>query len=427
MQLQISRNRHYLEMADGVPFLWLGDTQWTLNKHSDEQIIQILDDRKVKGFSIIQVSLVRDWNSVYYKDLSWVRTDYYDNEPFVENNVTVLNPAYWERWKWICDQVNDRGMFFVGMAGYPGRLEGKWRLNGVDECYIYGKNVGRVFQECSGIIFSPSMDYPGDRGVGVKGFRAIAKGILDGMRAECTINTEKSSINVPLTYHTWQTSSDWFHQDDWLFFNGVQGSRNEVADNDLMIYQRIIHDYQKDEPVKPVVCLEGSYEGERNNECTLPATTARNVRMQLFYAFFAGAAGYTYGHVDNWIQHESIDYLNSQGGNWIPVIKDFLIARQWWKFVPCQKLIISGEGLGEKRKVATVTNDSSECCIYFPEIEPIEINVEEVFGNNTIEIFWFDPRSGLTTEGEHMEAKGNKHFSPPQNWEDAVLIIKSKK
>jgi hypothetical protein len=219
--------------------------------------------------------------------LSWAGTDFYGNEPFIGDDVKVLNPAYWERWRWICDQVNERGMLFVMMVGEPGRLEGKWKCNGIDECYIYGKNVGMAFRGCTNIIFSPSMDFPGDRGVGTEGWRAIAKGLSDGMGADC----QEKSINVPMTYHTWQTSSKWFHCDEWLTFNGVQGSRNEETDNDRMIYQRTLRDYLRVDPVKPVVCLEGSYEEERNNGGRLPPTTARNVRMQLFYAFFAGASG----------------------------------------------------------------------------------------------------------------------------------------
>ncbi len=431
MELKVSKNGHRLEMADGTPFLWLGDTEWVLNNHSDEQIIEILDDRKAKGFSVIQVCAVREWERIVYTDasgvesnltdLSWARTDFNGNTPFINDDVKFLNPAYWERWRWICQQVNQRGMCFVIMAGSPGRMEGRWKCSGPEECYIYGKNVGTIFRSCTNIILSPSMDFPGDRGVGTEGWRALAKGFKDGMGAD----GQEKSIPVPMTYHTWQTSSVWFHRDAWLTFNGVQGSRNEETDNDRMIYQRTLQDYLAKEPVKPVVCLEGSYEEERNNGGKLPPTTTRNVRMQLFYAFFAGASGYTYGHVDNWIQHESTEYLNSPGGNWIPVARDFLLARKWWRFVPFPTLIVGGEESGDKRKVAVVADDGSECCVFFPEQDAVELNLEGVFKESTMEICWFDPRNGYTTAGERIALKGNRHFSPPQGWEDAVLIIKS--
>ena len=54
--LRVSANGHYIETADGAPFLYLNDTEWILNKHPDDKILRLLDDRQKKGFTVIKIS-----------------------------------------------------------------------------------------------------------------------------------------------------------------------------------------------------------------------------------------------------------------------------------------------------------------------------------------------------------------------------------
>ena len=114
-----------------------------------------------------------------------------------------------------------------------------------------------------------------------------------------------------MTHHPYTTTSIWFPKDAWVDMNGIQGSRNENPDNNLMVYARVACECNKTDPMRPALFLEGSYEDERNNAGKLPPTTPRNVRMQAWYAFFAGAAGYSYGHVDNWDSTGHVDDLDS--------------------------------------------------------------------------------------------------------------------
>ncbi len=45
--------------ADGKPFFWLGDTGWLLfSKLKREEVIKFLDDRKAKGFNVVQVMVL---------------------------------------------------------------------------------------------------------------------------------------------------------------------------------------------------------------------------------------------------------------------------------------------------------------------------------------------------------------------------------
>ena len=55
----ISTNPHFFAYKDGKPFFWLGDTAWLLfSKLDHTETEKYLDDRRSKGFTVIQVSVL---------------------------------------------------------------------------------------------------------------------------------------------------------------------------------------------------------------------------------------------------------------------------------------------------------------------------------------------------------------------------------
>src|SRR3954471_23427594 len=64
-KLKVSDNRHFLMTEDGKPFFWLGDTGWLLfGKLNREEAARYLEDRKAKGFNVIQVMVLHSLNVV---------------------------------------------------------------------------------------------------------------------------------------------------------------------------------------------------------------------------------------------------------------------------------------------------------------------------------------------------------------------------
>src|SRR6476469_9959634 len=58
-RLKISANHRYFTDQNGNPFFWLGDTGWLLfSKLNREEAEQYLEDRRKKGFSVIQVMVL---------------------------------------------------------------------------------------------------------------------------------------------------------------------------------------------------------------------------------------------------------------------------------------------------------------------------------------------------------------------------------
>jgi hypothetical protein len=59
--LRISENGRYLATENGDPFFWLGDTGWLLfKKLSREEAGKYFNDRKQKGFNVIQVMVIHN-------------------------------------------------------------------------------------------------------------------------------------------------------------------------------------------------------------------------------------------------------------------------------------------------------------------------------------------------------------------------------
>ncbi|HBT08460.1 MAG TPA: glycoside hydrolase, partial [Leeuwenhoekiella sp.] len=66
--IEIADNAHFFKRANGDPFFWLGDTAWLLLKKLDREAISAyFDDRKKKGFNVIQVMVLHtlDVENVY--------------------------------------------------------------------------------------------------------------------------------------------------------------------------------------------------------------------------------------------------------------------------------------------------------------------------------------------------------------------------
>src|SRR5690606_16009942 len=63
--LKVSANGRYFTTASGAPFFWLGDTGWLLfNKLTREEAEKYLENRRAKGFNVIQAMLVHNARQV---------------------------------------------------------------------------------------------------------------------------------------------------------------------------------------------------------------------------------------------------------------------------------------------------------------------------------------------------------------------------
>jgi hypothetical protein len=83
-QLRVSDNGRYLVREDGSPFLYLGDTAWSMLNWTREDVDTYLQDRAQKGFTVIQIS-VSGFSALTVPN-AYGQTMFIDQDP----NTTVL-------------------------------------------------------------------------------------------------------------------------------------------------------------------------------------------------------------------------------------------------------------------------------------------------------------------------------------------------
>ena len=114
---KISDNKRFFQTKDGKPFFWLGDTGWLLFvKCTREDAVKYLDDRKQKGFNMIQVMLVHDLDigvnvygdsSLHNKDVARPNTT--PGSSF--NNAVEYD--FWDHVDYIIDEAAKRGIYMA--------------------------------------------------------------------------------------------------------------------------------------------------------------------------------------------------------------------------------------------------------------------------------------------------------------------------
>jgi hypothetical protein len=409
----VSANGHALERTDGTPFFFLSDTEWILNKRSDTQIQQILDDRKNRGFSVIQVFATRNWN----RGTDPACTDANGNLPFVSNDVTRFNAAYWDRWRWVIDQAALRGLEFLLIFGEPGRLEAPWNCTTPSACYTYGRLVGAYFRDKPNVIFCNGQDLDANSGIGVAGWRAMAEGVADGVNGQNSYDGVADYSTTLMTWHGYGGYEN-FHTDAWLDFYGP-----EVWQNNTAVYGTINTGYNLAGPTKPVALLEGSYEG--GTLVSGAPITPYYDRVEAYHTYFAGGMGYAYGNASNFQPAAGVSYLGSTGAQQMGVLSSFFRARPFSQLTPDQGILASGEGTGSARKVALRANDGSQCYVYYPTNSAASVRLDRVTTSSTVGATWFDPRSGATVSGGTFSRTQVPTLTPPSGWEDALLMLRA--
>ena len=368
----LSASGHYVQTTPGTPFFYLGDTEWALNKHNENDILTLLADRQAKGFTVIKIAATGD-NYIYLH----TRADQFSNDPFV-GDVMHLNAGWWNYLSWIVDRLAERNLYVELTVGGPGRIEYDIYAQNNSQAYEYGRQVGNLFKDKKNIIFNigqdaPAVSNPGDnpQNIGLTGWRAIAEGVADGVNGANNYNPGAASADYSTTFMTFHpgglspyTSSGWFNTsiDNWLDSNGI-----EVWGHSESIYPTVNSDYGLNPSApKPTLMVEGTYEdGTGYSLSGLTTITPRYVRLEAWHTFFAGGAGYVYGNADNWRQTDNINYITSIGSGQMKVLTNFMTAREWWKFVPDQAMITL-PGSGNTRVAAVRSTDGDE--VY---VEPV--------------------------------------------------------
>jgi hypothetical protein len=423
-ELSVSENRRFLVQADGRPFFYLGDTAWELfHRLNREEADRYLANRARHGFTVIQAVVVAE--------LDGLRTpNAYGHLPFHDFDSRRPNEDYFAHVDYIVDRASELGLC-VGMLPSWGRYVGGADAGRPDADFFNAQNAadyGRFLARRYGnkpIIWVLGGDRLADNTAAV--WTAMAQGIREvvGHRQLITFHPRGG-----------RSSSQWFHQTDWLDCNMLQSGHSAQSVN----YVPVERDYAL-QPPKPTFDGEPAYEYPPD---ALPAKRpvgALQVRRNAYWAVFAGAFGHTYGTHPIWQMYDTgrtplwevvtpwHQALDLPGATQLIHLKRLMLSRPFLTRIPDQGAIAPPVPDGVARIQATRDgrpgqDDATYLMAYFPEHRRVTVNTGRIPAAK-LRGWWYNPRTGAATPlGEFCNAK-TREFEPPTRaaGEDWVLVL----
>lgn len=450
--LGISTNNRYLITEDSIPVYLLGGTAWTMPENCTREDVDFyLADRKSKGFNYVQIVASRDLSSSSISNAATTATmnpeNKYGFRPFEWNDnkkADVSKPDtveggspdnpndYWDHLDYIIRKTQEMDMY-VGLLPVWGTYYiNNWKTDMIlfDEtsAKTYGNFLGNRYKSYRHIIWILGGDTPADQKYDARSiYRAMAEGIANGISG-LTVNwNEEHPVweNIMLTYHGRKASAQFFNNDAWLRIN-------MIYEDDPGLYENLSTYYNKT-PVRPIIEGECWYEGYAHDG---ELKTAQLIRRQMYDVFIGGGlGGYVYGVAssspgagDQVLKFQTgwRDRLDLEGATQVKYLKGLLDQHEWWKWEPTQQTILDGKGEGETLKTACISTDGNELLVYFADNTSATIDLVKLTKSNQATATWYDPRNGNKQQGEVYSTNITPVFSPPEGWEDAVLILESK-
>ncbi len=421
--LKISENGRFIAQEDGSPFFYLGDTAWALfQKLSREEAEHYLTDRAKKGFSVIQAVIISEFDGLN-------KGNYYGDLPFIDGDISQPNEDYFQHVDFVVDQANALGLV-VGLLPTWGDKVGPllWgtgpEIFNEENAYQYGKYLGKRYQD-KNIIWILGGDRNPDSPARKKIWYAMADGIKEGDLRGHLMSFHPVGVT---------STSTLFPGEDWLDFNMMQ-SCHLVRDRDN--YNFITQDYNLN-PQKPCMDAEPNYEdmpvGMLFSENRFDDYDARKAA---YWALFAGAHGHTYGangvfqfwdgkEKDRFsASHHWKEAIQFPGAGQMQFAKNLLLSRPFFSRRPAPMFFLkSFAGLGTEHIQATLSEDDSYAMVYSAAGKSFKVDLDKLSGE-TLNAFWYDPRTGDSHAIGQFSSDGIKEFKPPTEGygQDWVLVL----
>ncbi len=407
--LSVSDDGLRIEKSDGSDWFWLGDTGWSLFQELNQSDAEYyFATRASQGFTVIQAVALMGWNR------NWNDANAYGHRPFIDGNVNNPNEKFWQHVDWMIKKAREYGLYVALLPAWGTY----WGLEATPD---YAKWVTDRYRDFDNIIWVNG----GDRKVGkdLELFNEIGR-IFD------------KEEDVLITFHPrgGDHSSKHFHQEEWLDVNMQQsshGSRDLRADIQVDIDLML-------EPTKPTLNGEPNYEDHCVNwdtSCAQGTFNAHDVRQLAYWTVFAGAAGYTYGHVHVWDFYHGGNKedgyrdwksaLIDTGAVQMKYLSHLMMSRPHKDRAPAQDIIVNQ--WPEEPKHRAILGDGY-VFVYTSQGYNINIRVNELSWQEH-RAWWYNPRNGMAAQIDVLSNGGNHIFNPPGNPgndNDWVLVIDDK-
>lgn len=433
-KLKVSADKRFLQTVDGKPFFYLADTAWELFHRLDrKQAIEYLDTRASQGYTVIQAVALAELDGVgdpnAYGDLPL--TDKDPAKPAITPGASFSDRSaydYWDHVDFIVNAANKRGLYIALLPSW-----GRWVNTGRnDESLLtpqnvraYGEFLGKRYGR-KGIIWIMG----GDRTA--TGFEATWRALARGVAVGVSGKPDQDAVLMSFHPRGGETSSTWFHEDDWLDFNMHQTGHG-LAEK-VTSWARITKDYER-KPVKPVLDGEPLYEDHplafraKENGYSFDA----HVRPRAYWSVFSGACGHTYGNHSVWQMYAPSrkpingpllywdEAIHRPGAAQMQHLRNLIESRPYFSRVPDQSLIVDPLD-GADRIVAT--RGDGYAFVYSPQGRKFSVRLDKLTSEK-VQAWWFNPRTGTSTAIEDPGQAGTREFTCPAEGfgSDWVLVL----
>ena len=431
--LKVTPNGRFLQYADGTPFFWLGDTGWELfHRLTKEEIEKYLDNRKAKGFNVIQAVILAEIDGLRVPNK-------YGDIPFTDLNPDKPNEAYFKLVDAVVQMAEKRNMIMALLPTWGDKATLKEGGLGpvvfnAENAYRYGRFLGNRYKTKNNIVWVLGGDRPpkDDKDDWKPVYAAMAKGIDDG-EGKRTLKTFHPGGFI------WE-SAPFLHQESWLDFNMNQSGHTVV---DQTTWKTIARDWNL-QPAKPTIDGEPCYEDHPINPWQKEGWDPSKgyfrdyeVRKQLYRSVFAGAFGVTYGHHAIWpFYNPSVKVINYADRYWYEALdrpgayqagylRQLIECRPFVNRIPDESIVKGGQG-SEKAEHITAFRDENGryLMVYLPVGKTITVDASSITSKKGI-CWWFNPKDGKTIRIGRLRKKSQMQFTSPTlgKGNDWVLII----
>jgi hypothetical protein len=422
-KLKVSANKRYLEFENGTNFFYLADTGWELFHRLDKKDVEIyLENRRKKGFTVIQAVALAELDGLNTPNME-------GNKPLFDNDPTKPNEKYFEHVDWVIKKAEEKGIFIGLLPTWGDKIDPQWgigpKIFNQQNAFLYGQWIGNRYKNYPNIIWING----GDRQGGNENF-VIWNALANGIKS-----VDKNHL---MTFHPMggNSSSKWFHNQDWLDFNMMQtghGERSYAAYKKLLI-----PDYQL-KPVKPTFDGEPRYEDHPHDwkPEILGWFDDADVRQAAYWNLFSGGFGHTYGCHAIWqmltpertpvgfARHTWQLDLDLPGAFDMLNVRRLLESRPMNERKPFQELITNDYMTETDYIVATKGNNYA--FVYIPTGWEASLNLEKLGWDESV-VWWFNPRTGEASKLKNMLNKGIQVFKPENGGRgnDWILVLDNK-
>ena len=448
--LIVRPNDPIIYKKEGGAFLWLGDTAWELFHVLDkEEIVHYLDNRQEKGFTVIQAVILSELDGLD-------KPNAYGYLPLIDKNPTQITEGYFELVDFVIREAGKRGMYIGLLPTWANNVvekDGNPALFNPDNAYTYGKILGTRYKNEAVIwILGGDRNVVTDKEFEI--WQSMAKGIQEG-----------NGGTQLMSYHpTGEISSHyWFHNESWLSFNILQSGHYRRMDP---VY-RFSGMYAQLNPIKPFVNAEPSYEdipvrfweyfdyakfGKKKEDIIgdnglIKDTTYftdgiyddYDIRMQAYWTYFSGAAGYTYGNNAIWQMYKPggkyhvpcltfwDGALDRPGAECMRYVKSLFTMYPLDRFRP-DLSVLFGINYNDASYITPVlAKDKTFILVYLSQGQDVRIQMSKL--RSLGKAYWFNPRNGARTLIGPVENKGIRTFNAPgeagERGNDWILILEA--